>query len=156
MKKLIALALVLGVVGLVNAGLSIGKNGKVAEISGADNSGAIACYVFTKAGAVDAGKMIYAGDLAELGAAPADAFAALVDAYGPLSQAFALNFADAPDTAGATIKPNGLLASFTAVQGPVEVFLADADGAVLGSVTLIPEPMTMALLALGGLFVRRK
>lgn len=157
MKKLMVLALVLSVVGLANAGLAIkAADLKTAEITGEGNTGALACYVFTKGGQVNDGVMLYGGDLADKGVAPADALAALIEAYGPITQAFALNFADAPDTNGNVILPNGPLAKFDAIQGPVEVFLADADGAVLGSVVLIPEPITMGLLALGGLFIRRK
>ena len=38
---------------------------------------------------------------------------------------------------------------------PLEWLSGDLDG-VLGTKTYVPEPMTMALLGLGGLFLRRR
>jgi hypothetical protein len=66
------------------------------------------------------------------------------------------DYAAAPPASTAKL-PNGLLVTFTA-SAPVTVYILDAsDASIVGQpTTLVPEPVTMLLLGLGGLFIRRK
>lgn len=154
MKKLMVLALVLSVVGLANAGLALdGANTPMGKIVGADNTGALGGYLFTQNGTIGEPQWTYGGSLRafDLVTDP-DLIGFFTDAFGPISQLFEVNFADG---SGTPQLPNGDLISFKALS-VVDTTLVDGDGNLLSTATYIPEPMTMGLLALGGLFIRRK
>jgi hypothetical protein len=168
MKKLLVLALVLAVAGFANAGLTLTKavDGKSLAITGAGNDGVfLGLFLVTVGGTVDVA-MIYPGTGAENGlVTDADALAFLNGAMngkgilsGAISQYRVVNFSDATDP---FTYPNGSLATVTA-NSVVKVFAFDLDGVDLGTgqgdgaYTLVPEPMTMLLLGLGGLFLRKK
>ena len=60
---------------------------------------------------------------------------------------------------GGALGPNQIVNNIgVSGVGALEFYLMDEQGAPtsLGSVTVIPEPMTIAFLALGGLFIRRR
>jgi len=157
MKKLMVLALVLSVVGLAGAGLSLEGNGTPnGSIVGANNDFPIGGYMFTQKGTIVDPAWTYQGSLRAFDVVTdADLIGFFAENFGPISQLFEVNFADS-GTETNFKKPNGTLISFVAGDAPVDVTLVDGDGNLLSSMTLIPEPMTMGLLALGGLFIRRK
>lgn len=168
MKKLMVLALVLGVVGLANAGLKItGYDGSdlkagdsvvlsiVAENLTAAEYAYFAMVADPALGSISGG-VKGVGSITELfGGAYLDYFPAAglagIDGY-------------IGDSTGATL--NGVVvAQINLLVNGDKSFkvdlLASPDFATFGTgdslmVNVIPEPMTMGLLALGGLFIRRK
>jgi len=163
MKKLMVLALVLGFVGLASAGFDLSKTSmSSADIIGAGNTEAGGVYVFVVGNAVSF-NALYAGSLltaADVSSDP-DMMAAAA-AYVPgetITQVLQFNFADTTPPPGTKL-PNGILANLTLAAGKATLYAIDGGtGEYLpasGQITLIPEPMTMGLLALGGLFIRRK
>lgn len=163
MKKLMVLALVLSVVGLANAGLSVGKAGQdTAELFGADYAvidGApqfAGAYVGISAGDVDV-MINYGGNQWSVTDVTADAAEGLAGIVGaPIIKVLWLDFADTTPLPNTKL-PNGLLATISTKVAATIYVLDAADAAVIGGpINLVPEPMTMGLLALGGLFIRRK
>lgn len=157
MKKLMVLALVLGVAALANAGL-------VLKVDGADVAGPVkvnpgaevkvsifgdakAYNAFTEiTGGISYGAFAFTGNAGDMSKSEALAgypgWYLLTVAGGP----------SAPTTAGEQV-----LVTLKVDQDGV-FNLYDGDEQFLSGIafTVIPEPMTMGLLALGGLFIRRK
>jgi len=173
MKKLLVLALVLGIASFASAGLGkAGDDGLMDPdfmINGQGN-GTVGQPLFmavTGAG-VGAFDFIYTGNLrgntAFLGADPdLDALAQMVvdeaaaaDADligGPIVALLFIEFSDGTSTPPST---DGDLAAVVLNMGSSAYLLNAEDFSVMGTKTYVPEPMTMALLGLGGLFLRRR
>jgi len=60
------------------------------------------------------------------------------------------------DTSNPVQAGNHFWTTLSLTGSAVQIDLLDDSMAVIDSVTLTPEPMTLALLGLGGLFIRRK
>jgi hypothetical protein len=152
MKKLLVLMLVLGMGSLVSAAYML-------ELDPADNGAAIltgdgnfAAY-FVSADKDVNFEMIYQGSLRGITNFTGD----LEGILGAGMHLFA-EFADG-GVPGSQILPNGIVARITAgADFPIVVKLLDAtDLSQIGAdVVLTPEPMSLALLGLGGLFLRRR
>jgi len=169
MKKLLVLALVLGVAGLASAGLmtvsqDTSNTGSVsgsgyAIVGGEPEFSGV--YVAI-AGATPTMVVNYAGNNTTVNDVTGDVAAAIEEALsldaGTIGYVAWYDFTDtvAPPN---TKLPNGLLLSLTGT-GAATVWVFDAaDGSPLGDdfpLTFVPEPMTLALLGLGGLFIRRR
>lgn len=163
MKKLMVLALVLGIAGLVNASLQLDPTGSglvdTVKIVGVGNvTKGIPGFVGIVGSTTDAGfAWNYNGSLkaiTDFTGADADLTAGLEAAAGvKLDKIYFVEFSDGTATPPTT---DGVLATWKLDMGTT-FYLQDAeDLSVLGAYTYIPEPMTMGLLALGGLFIRRK
>jgi len=179
MRKLLVLALVLGVVGLANAGLQISVNGQVApdEIT-LVQSQTITLDITASGGQLGSGffldmmgpGMIAVGNalqyvhyttVAPIVPKPAaDYVIDLGNAVGA-DQTIMLDLLKPGETPNTL--PNGTVVDLMTLhcEGPGKVTLTlwDTNNAqVLDilTITQTPEPMTMLLLGLGGLFLRKK
>ncbi len=166
MKKLLVLMLVLGLASAANAVLSLSVNGGAAPsditiavsdtlvidvTSSTSNAYAVLLYVFDYDNRTLSNPRTTRGDLSA------------VYYYGPPTympptypQYFAIAIADS----GGLTPGTGFEVDYLATAaGDVLITLNDyTTGAVIESLTIhqTPEPMTIALLGLGGLFLRRR
>jgi hypothetical protein len=168
MKKLLVLALVLSVVGLANASLVVfDKNATAASFNAAAGTVSVIGVV---GGDTNVGIISDAAVVTQLTSALGAAMP--TDASGYFFNASDLSIV-APTIAndGAIWAIGTYLASgvYPTVQGgtiltanvgkacnKIFVFECDGDGNLLQGTTIVPEPMTMVLLGLGGLFLRKK
>jgi len=152
MKKLITLALVLGVVGLANAGLSLDKvDAKTASLVNASDTIVGANYYITVSQTLTDYVITLNANSNPTGGSTIGA----KEVYGDGLDWYFLTFIT---TDGSKPMKAGEWLNVVAKAGKGEVQMWDATGmeTITSAVTVVPEPMTMALLALGGLFVRRK
>ena len=170
MKKMLVLALVLAVAGLANANLVLGwdvaaqkvtlsSDAVIAGGAGINNGlgvigaelGVVTFPVRAELAGIDPTVGQYTGAQAiELGL-PYDG--------GIVIAAWGKPLVDSPagDWMYATIVSNKVLTVGTAANALVTVALTDGDGVATGAnLYLVPEPMTMGLLGLGALFLRKK
>jgi hypothetical protein len=173
MKKLLVLALVLGVVGLASAGTMTANqlttttgsvSGSGYTIDGGSGGGPEFAGIYVGiVGAIPTYVVNYPGDkvdIYDVTSSIADAFAGIVGdglTGSDFSKIWDIGFADttAPPN---TDLPNGTLITYTAT-GAAKVYVLDSStaGEITGSeLTFVPEPVTLALLGLGGLFIRRR
>jgi len=170
MKKLLILMLVLGMASMASAVVIEidALNPMQVNLVGEDETVGMTYFLtVTGPGSIDAGTMLYTGNTAAItdftGVDPD--ITALMDAAIAAFVAVNLDFVGGASTGldlvefqGTDIPLpllTGLLASWIATDY-VEVYQHSAEtGDVLGAV-IIPEPMTIALLGLGGLFLLRR
>ncbi len=164
MKKMLALVLVLGMVAVSNAAI-------VANLTGNNTpgSGSISLNV-SGVGGIDTMMVITiqgAGTLtSSLGTTrpeASDFVATMAEIYaGQATYGIAGNGDLWTMTSYTSTYPAGawILANYSgAVAGDVLTAYSTIDGetyTALDSITIVPEPITMALLGLGGLFIRRR
>lgn len=171
MKKMLILTLVLGMTSLASAGIVvISPDGINASIQ-TDPIGDVVPQQAHFVGVVGPGSvsptLLYGGNLAEFtdytGADPGltAAVDAAIAAYaagnpgltgGPSSQIFFGAYFDSMDPPAQVV---GQLVSL-AGTGVYEVYLMDGDITAAYSAVRVPEPITLSLLGLGGLFLRRR
>ena len=174
MKKLLVLLMVLAIASIANATISLSQVGTATlengwtqrvDIVAADETGASSWMLAVVGVGMDAGTMLYTGNKAAITTVEdGDAIAVLngsIATYiethtdflgGELDDADFLEF----QYTDPVVIPNGICASYI-VTGYSEIYLIDSNfEPVVDAVIVIPEPITVALLGLGGLFLRRR
>ena len=161
MKKFVVLILLLGVAGLANAGLELGLNGELVDIgmppvsvvASEGQTATVGLFLGATGGALDISAAvnnvnqdaILAVDdpdiLALLGVDSLIFLDLAIPAYPPVI------IADGAAVDGIGVDLTGAEAIITLIDGDTFEVLDTAT---------IPEPMTFALLGLGGLFLRRR
>ncbi|MCK5173317.1 MAG: PEP-CTERM sorting domain-containing protein [Planctomycetes bacterium] len=178
MKKLVMLTLVLSMASLATAGLEISVNGQ--ELSGGSvTSATLGIYTADGFGAFTAGNLAliavddtmgtidgtgYTSPVAFNLVGQVEDFASVANPAGSTG-VFGGFFSAAAQPAGQVLYDNIIWNALADGDTTIELWeITDTGGdnwvlsALLDSVVLnqVPEPMTMALLGLGGLFLRRR
>jgi hypothetical protein len=169
MKQLMIMLAVLAMATVANAGLVLapleadeatGLNIQTDPIDAADVQQAVFLAVGGGGGALDAGTVVYGGSLS--------AISDLTGADPDLTAAVEAMLGEAPTRIdmielfdGTATPPDvvGVLVSYGVINATTEtpVALLNADTLeVMASAKIVPEPVTIALLGLGGLFLRRR
>jgi hypothetical protein len=170
MKKLITMLAVLAMATVANAGLVLdpaeasiasGLNIQTDPIDAADVQQAVFLAVGGGGGALDAGTVVYGGSLSaisDLTGADPDLDAAVEAILGEAATRIDLielfdGTATPPDVIGIVVS-YGVTAE---PGGTTPVALLNSETLeIMSSATIVPEPITIALLGLGGLFLRRR
>jgi hypothetical protein len=173
MKKLLVVMLVLAMAGMANAAIQLSVNGQDA-ISTTETTGTITIFGDTE---VDQGSFILGILTSSVGTGTLDATSCVVNYVG--TGANCLNTDDADTAAMVSIYNPFVVASLTDTLEPMDpvvgtlvtniaytatgpgdvifVLLSGSDGSLLSQFTVTtPEPITIGLLGLGGLFLRRR
>lgn len=173
MKKLVALFLVLGLVTVTNAALTIGVSDQdrilapsetaTISISGDGQTSPGQFYMGIGTGGpgslnIDTAVILYGGNSKSLAWIDDQGIA---DVLGLTNPFLGVELNDVPQTPPPAPLTGTLVDGIVFHcdgQGNVVISLFDGDGNLLDSVVIqqTPEPITLALLGLGGLFIRRK
>lgn len=160
MKKFLVLALVLGIASLSSAtlSLSVAPDNSYVSIVGSDFTSAEATgmyLAFTMPSQTPTLVYIQNSTIEDYTAA----VGGLLESADFLNLApgsiLSVSYVLIADTQDPMVIPNGELVR-AGISGYGMVYLTDDAGGLLSSVNVVPEPMTIALLGLGGLFLRRK
>jgi len=173
MKKLLVLALVLGVVGFANAGLQLNVNGIAgnAGVAGDDidilmdytgvdfYTAIVANAPFALVGTVvnmpDMAGEVFSSTWQDDDENPATPLVQIVNGIAPGFDGPVWTLASSTGAA----KPMSIFFSIADAQAGIYQVLAidgEMNATVAGQVVITPEPMTMLLLGLGGLFLCKK
>ena len=178
MKKVLITLLVLGLASAANAGLMLGVGGAdapaeieltdIVQVIGVEPVPGNAGIYLAVYGdlSISGGSVAYAGNLSSyqdledyavaIGYADGPALLADFAAFG-LTGIVDLSAATLADGSATPAPLTGLLIDGITMAGTGgQIDLLDEGLATMDSVAVIPEPMTIALLGLGGLFLRRR
>ena len=168
MKQLMIMLAVLAMATVANAGLVLdpleatiptGLNIQTDPIDAADAQQAVFLAVGGGGGALDAGAMVYGGSLSAIMELDDPDLAGAVEAV--IGEApTRIDMIELFDGTGTPPDVIGVVVSYAVtVEPPVgtPVYLLNGDTLeIMSSATIVPEPITIALLGLGGLFLRRR
>ena len=171
MKKLVALVLVLGMCSLANAALSLGYDPATStvSISGDGATTNVALYLLVEGpGSINGGTLVYKGNLSkyqdledaavEAGITPAEYLGLVKDATGKTVvdlSAITIASSDIPPLSTAGLLVDGIKLTWTGPDQAMLTLMGDDLATVYSSVS-VPEPLTIVLLGLGGLLLRRR
>jgi len=162
MKKLLVLLMVMSLASVANAGLVVNYAAPALNVQ-TDPLDSIVpqqavFLVTTGTLQLDAGQMLYTGTKAAITNMTGDPDLAAL-ANGVLGATGPMNRIDFVELLDATVTPppvTGKVATYSALSGQGWVFILDADITRTISSAEIPEPVTITLLGLGGLMLRRR
>jgi hypothetical protein len=172
MKKLMTMLAVLAMATVANAGLVLDPaevdsgmtlNIQTDPIDVADVQQAVFLVVGGGGGVLDAGTMVYPGPdlnvITDFTGLDPDITAIIDGVIGEASTR--IDLVEIFSSSSAPPDVVGVLASYSVTAVPASggtgVWLLNGDTAeVMSSATIVPEPVTIALLGLGGLFLRRR
>jgi len=165
MKKLFVLLMVISVASVANAGITLNpaSPATVTPVAALKVQSDVAVdqqplwLIVMGDAALDAGHMIYTGNLSAITDSTSDpdlkAFAEAA-VGGSVSR---LDFIELFDGSATPAEVKGDLVLYNALSGKGMVYLYNGDMSLkLSQVEVIPEPITIALLGLGGLMLRRR
>lgn len=166
MKKLMILALVLGVASVASAGLldvlDLSVDGNIVTVMATDNFAAGEAYDFAvkiTGLTLDGSANIDTTDLNVTlvqdsnGGVVGPPWAAFIADVGMVGVVGAVGNVSAGVL---VISDAGLIQIDTSGVGTVQLIGMAGSAGIAGEILAVPEPMTMALLGLGGLFLRRR
>ena len=162
MKKLLILTLVLGMASMASGSIVLVNPAGTPTINivgdGAEESASF--FFVADSGDVDAGTMVYPGTLASIidqsgETGYPDMLAACESLHG-LTAVSGIDLVGFFDGTYPPASTEGTLATYTALTTVDVYLLSTVDFSMVSSAMGVPEPMTIALLGLGGLFLLRR
>jgi hypothetical protein len=154
MKKLLVVMLMLAMASVANAALQLEDVGGSISITGDGSEPVGYFFLGVEAGGslnIMGATIVYPGSQTAIYEMEEPDLAALMNVNNPFVY---IELNDTPPS-GPVAPLNGILVTGIVGSGTIKLFDQSAEN-MLASIVIVPEPMTMVLLGLGGLMLRRR